>query len=288
MSDDDRCTGVSCHRCGEDVDIIEPGHFKSPSDQFYHENCLAIRTYESRDQVLTEIGTFGIDAVVEKRVINDGESVEILDRYWQAKCPQCWTKHRTEDDREDVRDDLVDMVLDCCGLEWVPPDDYVEDCDICGYNHREANGCQPLGFRDPFPDPENHQYECTDCDWTGAEGEDFDDPDGHCPECGTAAVRAMRVMTDGGHCPDDQEQVLSHDERVEHFGEEKAHRIEWWTEQLDRMETIQYELLERIRDRDDLQIAKRGQSVDESGKHEMSFTLHVAGQPFKWSGEDDE
>lgn len=186
---------AECENCDEPVNIDEDDYFKSPAEQFYHEDCFAEYCYGKRKLVATTEGSFKILPVVIKEIENGSET--ILESFWRAECPVCYRTHETDEQSEDVRTGLIDDVVGCCGIEWLAPADWIEDCEICGTSHRESRGCKPLSYRDPFPSPEEHRYECTECDWTG-EGGDFGNPEGHCPECDTAAVRAIKLATDGG------------------------------------------------------------------------------------------
>ena len=196
-----------CRYCGDPVDHLEPGHYKSPGDKFAHAECVADHCYEDREKVATDEGVFRIKSVTIMKTV--GTKEELLDSYWQAECPVCYRTHETDDHSEDVRTDLIDQVCECCGAEWLPPSDWIEDCEICGTSHRESRDCKPLSMREPFPDPDEHRYECAKCEWSG-EGDEFGNPDGYCPECDSAAVRALKVATDGGktlrddveHAPD--------------------------------------------------------------------------------------
>jgi len=190
-----------CRYCGDPVDIERGASYKTVSDRFAHADCMADHCYEDRELVATTEGTFRIKpvAVIEK----EGREEQVIESYWRADCPMCWQTHETESQDEALRGDLVEQVIDCCDpVEWLPPKDYIEDCDICGDDHRKSGGCTVLSRREPFPRPENHEFECADCDWSGSTAEDFDTHTGRCPECGTAAVRAIQVATDGGQCVD--------------------------------------------------------------------------------------
>lgn len=83
---------------------------------------------------------------------------------------------------------------------------------------------------------------------------------------------------------DSDDPVLTKDERIEQFGEEYVKHSEWWIDQLDLMEDVQDDVLDAIDDRDDARVVKRGSSTSHSGKHTLSFTVNVAGEP--WEGGD--
>lgn len=192
---DQEQTKTQCLHCREPVDINSTDIFKSVSDQFWHEDCFAEYCYERRELVATPEGSFKIQPVVIKEIV-DG-SYRIIERFWRAECPVCHRTHETDEKAEDDRTDLVDTVTACCDTEWLPPADWIEDCEICGTSHRESRDCKPLSMREPFPDPDEHTYECSQCEWSG-EADEFGNPDGYCPECDSAAVRALKVATDGG------------------------------------------------------------------------------------------
>lgn len=185
---------AECQHCGDSVDIESTDIFKSVSDQFWHKDCFAEYCYERRSLVATPEGSFKIKPVIVKEIENGQEKV--IDSFWRADCPVCYRTHESDEKTEEVRTDFIDQVTDCCDTEWLPPADWVEDCDICGGDHRGSR-CIPISRREPFPDPETHRYDCSECEWSG-KGSDFEGPDGECPECGTRAVRAVEVATDGG------------------------------------------------------------------------------------------
>lgn len=176
-----------CRYCGEPVDTLEPGVFKTVADQFAHPECVAEECYDSREKVATDRGVFTVKSVTIKKTV--GTKEECIDHYWQAYCPACHEIHETNERSEDARSDLIDQAIDCCGAEWLPPEDYVEGCDVCGEDHRESRGCYPPAHREPVPGVEA-EFECTDCDWDG-DGINLEGPNGECPECDSAAVRVV-------------------------------------------------------------------------------------------------
>lgn len=178
-----------CRYCGEPVDHREPGHYKSPGDKFAHKQCVADDCYEDREKVATDEGVFRIEQVTVMKTV--GTKEEILDSYWQAECPVCYRTHETDSQSEDVRSELAEDVYDCCGAEWIPPSDWVEDCPACGTGHRESYGCIPVSAREPFPGVDE-DYECIDCGWDG-HGSDLQGPDGECPDCDSRSVRVIEA-----------------------------------------------------------------------------------------------
>lgn len=175
-----------CSVCGDELDIESGDTFKSVSDQFMHRDCFAEYCYQRRSLVATTEGSFKVKPVVVREVEAGTESV--LDSFWRAECPVCHRTHETDEKAEDIREEFVEAVTDCCGVEWLPPADWVEDCDICGASHRESSGCKKLLWREPFPSADEHRYDCAECDWSGDRPAG---PDGVCPECGTTAIRAI-------------------------------------------------------------------------------------------------
>lgn len=176
-----------CRHCGEPVDPLEPGHYKSPGDKFAHADCVADHCYDDREKVATDEGVFRIKSVTIMKTV--GTKEELIDSYWQAECPLCYRTHETESHSEDVRTDLIEKVCECCGAEWMPPSDWIEDCPACGTDHRESRECVPVSRREPFPGVEE-DYECLDCDW-GGHGTELQPPDGECPECDSRSVRVV-------------------------------------------------------------------------------------------------
>lgn len=186
-------TEVECEFCDGTVDIESKKAYKTPNETFSHQNCLAIHCYYDRKLVSTTEGSFKIQPVnIIKKT--GGQQDEVIESYWEATCPVCYTDYRTDDQAESTRSDLVEKVLNCCEVtEWLSPEDYIEGCSICGDNHRESDGCTPLTHRDPFPEPSNHTYECVECEWEGKKKEDFDDHKGVCPECNSTAIKANPI-----------------------------------------------------------------------------------------------
>lgn len=179
---------MKCRFCQEPLDPEEPGSFKSPRETFAHRDCIADHCYDKREKVATTEGIITIKPVTIKKIVNGKET--ILESYWQAKCPICHQEHTTDKQSEEIRSELIDTVCNCCDIDWLAPSDWIEDCDICHTDHRESRQCELISFRDPFPSPENHTYDCADCDWNG-EGDDFNNQDGYCPECESPAVKAI-------------------------------------------------------------------------------------------------
>ncbi|WP_246998408.1 hypothetical protein [Halosolutus gelatinilyticus] len=46
---------------------------------------------------------------------------------------------------------ILDAMHACCGAERFPPSDRVEDCEICGSDHRGEYNCSPPAHREPCP-----------------------------------------------------------------------------------------------------------------------------------------
>jgi hypothetical protein len=176
-----------CWHCGNSVDPTEPGVFKTVSDQFAHRECVAEHCYETRKKVATTEGVFTVESTVVKKFVGDSE--EVLDSFWQADCPVCFQTHESEETDEEARSDLIDAVIDCCGAEWLPPEDYVENCDVCGMGHRESRECFPVFCRDPVPDLDDH-FQCVECGWDGY-GPELGGASGQCPECESRSVQVV-------------------------------------------------------------------------------------------------
>jgi len=176
-----------CRYCGEPVDTLEPGHMKSPGDKFAHPQCVADDCFGDRERFATDEGVFRMQSVKVTKTV--GHQEEVIDSYWQADCPVCYRTHETDDRTEDAREDLFDEVCECCGAEWIPPEDWIEDCEICGTSHRESHECKAVSHREPFPGVEE-DYECVDCGWDGR-GTDLKGPVGECPECDSRSVRVV-------------------------------------------------------------------------------------------------
>lgn len=147
--------------------------------------------FGDRFQIATTEGILPIDSVRVLKQVNRREP-KFERGFWRGTCPVCGREYEVEGGSEDDREDAWQAALDCCGAEWLPPTDWVDDCDICGDSHREKRGCTAIWIREPFPNPESHEYDCSECEWSG-EVEDFGNHKGLCPECDSAAVRAIGV-----------------------------------------------------------------------------------------------
>lgn len=176
-----------CWHCGNSVDPTEPGVFKTVSDQFAHRECVAEHCYETRKKVATTEGVFTVESTVVKKFVGDSE--EVLDSFWQADCPVCFQTHESEETDEEARSALIEDVIDCCDAEWLPPEDYVENCDVCEMGHRESRDCFPVFCRDPVPDLDDH-FECSECGWDGS-GPELGGASGQCPECESRSVQVV-------------------------------------------------------------------------------------------------
>lgn len=191
-------------------DLVRHGDWESDSVKPISENCLVRQPgtifvgpdhigdkhWNDRSKMPTTGGVASIEQVSLVKQVN-GEKTSVEESWWAVDCPVCYTRHEVQGAGEDSRSEAIDAMLECCGVEWVPPSDWIEDCDVCGDSHRERGSCTRLGMREPFPDPESHHYDCAECEWSGG-GADLQGPDGLCPDCGTAAVRAVEAATDGG------------------------------------------------------------------------------------------
>ncbi|MGQ3723431.1 hypothetical protein [Natrialba aegyptia] len=86
----------------------------------------------------------------------------------------------------------------------------------------------------------------------------------------------------------DDDRPLSREERIEEFDEQQVDHTEWWAGELDRVDEVQGEILESIRERPDCRVAKRGTSTSRDGVHELTFTVSVVGEPWVPKGEYDD
>lgn len=152
--------------------------------------------YSDRDYLATKHGVVRLERESLVRFVN-GNRQDTIESEWFAECPICRREVRVEGGDEAARSDLVSEVLDHCGTEWFPPSDWVEDCDICGSDHREAHGCRSPSLRAPELEHPVEAVDCAECEFEG-EPEDLNPPEGVCPDCGTTAVRLHQAVTDGG------------------------------------------------------------------------------------------
>lgn len=183
------------------VPISENCLVQQPGTIFVGPDHIGDKHWSDRTKVPTTGGVTNIDHVSLVKQVN-GTEASVEESWWATDCPVCHTRHEVQGADEDSRGEAIDQMLACCGVEWVPPTDWLEECSICGDSHRESSECTRLSMREPFPDPESHTYDCAECEWSGG-GADIQGPDGLCPDCGTASVRAIEVAADGGHLPSD-------------------------------------------------------------------------------------
>lgn len=153
---------------------------------------LGNKHYGDRRYLATTHGAVRIDREDLVRFVNDTRQ-DVVETTWTATCPDCHREHSVDGAGEDARSELIDEVLECCDdVEWFPPSDWVENCEICGSDHRGAHNCEPPAFRDPFPGVDE-TYRCAACGWDG-DGEELQGPNGECPDCDSPAVQ---VIDDG-------------------------------------------------------------------------------------------
>lgn len=81
----------------------------------------------------------------------------------------------------------------------------------------------------------------------------------------------------------DQNRPMTREERVDHFSERFVDHSEWWEEEMSRVRDVVADILDGVRDRDDVEVAKRGTSVDTKGIHTGTFELKIAGEPWEFS-----
>lgn len=149
---------------------------------------LGNQYYGDRDYVATKHGAVRIEREDLVRFVN-GNRQDVVESEYYADCPVCGRRVSVDGGDEAARSDLIDKLLEHCGTEWFPPSDWVEDCDICGEDHRGEFECSPPAFRSPFPGTDQ-DYACARCGWDG-HGEDLTGPNGECPNCDSAAVRVV-------------------------------------------------------------------------------------------------
>lgn len=87
-------------------------------------------------------------------------------------------------------------------------------------------------------------------------------------------------MSDGGVDGSESDPMLSREERVELFGEQKVEHIEWSTEQRRMVRSVIDDALDFISDRNGVMISQHGTTVKRNGKHEARIKLYVAGDPW--------
>jgi len=149
---------------------------------------LGNKYYRDRDYLPTTHGAVRIEREDLVRFVNGNEQ-EVVESEYYADCPCCGWKISVDGGNEAARSDLIGQVLDHCEAEWFPPSDWVEDCEVCGDDHRGELECQPPGLRTPFPGVDN-EYSCACCEWAG-EGESLNGPNGECPSCDSPAVEVL-------------------------------------------------------------------------------------------------
>lgn len=159
--------------------------------------------YGDRKRIPTNYGTVKMDSETLRRFWNGAEQ-EVVEGHWEARCPCCYTKHVIEGRTDQDRAELRGVVLDCCDeVRWLPPSDWVEDCEVCGRSHRDQHECTSPAHRDPFPDTSEPAV-CTDCGFSVNELDDIGTHDGSCPECGSHAVK-VGVSSIGSNSGGDDE-----------------------------------------------------------------------------------
>jgi predicted RNA-binding Zn-ribbon protein involved in translation (DUF1610 family) len=145
--------------------------------------------YNERNRIPTTAGVVSVETETLVRKKN-GATQEVVKSSVKAKCPICFQTHTVETkDGEPNRSELVDKLLECCNIEWIPPADYLDPCPICNHSHREKHKCRPLISRDQ--EISNQQAECNPCGWTIDSASNIPTVDGSCPNCGSAAVSVV-------------------------------------------------------------------------------------------------
>jgi Zn finger protein HypA/HybF involved in hydrogenase expression len=177
-------------------DLAKHGDWERDDVVAITENCLVDwdhagpvhlgnRYYGDRRYLATKHGAVRIEREDLVRFVNDTRQ-DVVESTWYADCPICGRRVSVDGGSEAARSDLIQQVLDHCGTEWFPPSDCVEDCDICGDDHRGEFACTPPSLRTPFPGVDE-DYACARCGWDGR-GDELTGPDGECPNCDSTAV----------------------------------------------------------------------------------------------------
>jgi DNA-directed RNA polymerase subunit RPC12/RpoP len=185
-------------------DLVKHGDWQSGGVVAISEDCLVRwqdngpvhlgdKHYGDRDYLPTKHGAVRLNTESLVRFVNGNEQ-ETVETEWYADCPICGRRVSVDGAGEAARSDLITKVLNHCGSEWFPPSDWMEDCDICGEDHRESHGCRPPAARSPFPGVDQH-YDCADCGWDG-HGEELRGPEGECPDCDSPAVLVVDLSND--------------------------------------------------------------------------------------------
>jgi len=183
-------------------DLAKHGNWERHNVTPITENCLMSATYSTtvgprhlgdeyyldRDYLATKHGAVRIEREDLVRFVN-GSRQDVVESEWYADCPICGRRIAVAGGDEAARSDLITQILKHCGTEWFPPSDWVEDCDVCGEDHRGEFECRPPGLRTPFPGIDE-DYRCARCGWDG-HGEDLNGPDGECPDCDSPAVEVL-------------------------------------------------------------------------------------------------
>lgn len=141
--------------------------------------------FGDRETFPTTHGAVAIDQVSLVRVRN-GNTKEVVESHWEISCPICDTTHESDSGSEDGRREVIDSALACCGAEWFPPSDWVEDCSICGGSHRGEFGCPPLLDHDRQDVPDDGRFTCRSCGENGEMNDLWGI--GSCPACDSGAL----------------------------------------------------------------------------------------------------
>lgn len=182
-------------------DLAKHGDWKNGEVVTITENCLVDwqdngpvhlgdKHYSDRDFLATKHGAVRIEREELVRFVN-GNRQEVVKSEWYANCPLCGRRITVEGGDEATRSELITQVLDHCGTEWFPPSDWVEDCEVCGENHRGEFECRPPGLRMP-PPGEDEDFTCAWCGWKGR-SEDLMGLGGKCPNCDSPAVKVVET-----------------------------------------------------------------------------------------------
>lgn len=150
-------------------------------------NHLGDKCFGVRECIATTAGVLRVEQVTIKEIVG-GYEEKTLDSFYRAQCPDCGMEYESDEPTEDAREQTWNEAMDCCDAEWVPPSDWVEDCGICGGDHRGELGCRSLFDRDRSVD-EDDEVACREC-------KSFEDTAkqtrrGRCPECNSGALEVL-------------------------------------------------------------------------------------------------
>jgi hypothetical protein len=173
---------------GDVVPISEDCLVSQPASIIVGPIHLGDKYFDDRDWFATKHGAVRINQEQLVRVVN-GDEQEVVESEWYADCPICGQRVSVSGMGEDARRGLTSRILNHCGTEWFPPSDWVEDCDVCGDDHRGEFECKPPAYRTPSPSVDD-DFTCARCGWDGS-GDELHGHAGECPNCDSPAVTVV-------------------------------------------------------------------------------------------------